>query len=46
MNWQIVREKAWLYYGWASQFFLFCNLMMYVGACMVARIARWGRRRM
>ena len=30
MNWEIVKEQSQKWYGKASQFFLFQNLMMYL----------------
>ena len=40
MDWQTVKEKAWLCFARASQFSLFCNLIGYIGCCIVAHHAK------
>jgi hypothetical protein len=39
MDWQTLKEKAWLCFARASQFSLFCNLMAYLACCVIAHRA-------
>jgi hypothetical protein len=36
MDVQLWKEKAVLWYGWASQAFMLCNLLLYVACWIVA----------
>ena len=39
MDWQIVKEKAWVCFARGSQVFMFCNAVMYLACCVVVHHA-------
>jgi len=36
MDWESIKQSAKEWYGKTSRFFLFCNMLLYLGCCIVA----------